>query len=252
MDDVEALVDLLGDDLLGLGLRPGGCLLVHSSLKALGQVSGGAETVIRGLLAALGDEGTLLMPALSYAHVTPEYPVFDLMHTPSNVGLIAETFRRREGTRRSLHPTHSICAHGPRANELLKDHELDSTPCGVHSPLHLLPQVDGQILMLGCGLEPNTSMHAVEELVEPIYLFDPPIDCSLILASGEDLVRSYRPHNFRGWAQRYERIEGEMDHGLMWGRVLKAECWIIEARAMWSAALAKLRQDGLYFVEKVE
>jgi aminoglycoside 3-N-acetyltransferase len=250
MEDAEAAVERLREDLLELGVRPGGCLLVHSSLKSLGRVPGGAETVIRGLLAALESEGTLLMPALSYEQVTPEHPVFDLLHTPSNVGLVAETFRQRGGTLRSLHPTHSICARGPRAEELIQEHGLDATPCGDHSPLHLLPHINGQILMLGCGLEPNTSMHAVEELVEPVYLFDPPMDCRLILAGGQEQVRRYRPHNFRGWAQRYERIAGAMDHGLRQGCVWLAECWLIEASAMWEAALAKLRGDALYFVER--
>ena len=61
-------------DLLALGVRPGGVLLVHSSLRALGFIPGGAEAVIQGLLEALGPQGTLLMPALSYEHVTPAEP----------------------------------------------------------------------------------------------------------------------------------------------------------------------------------
>ncbi len=56
-------------DLLALGVRPGGVLLVHSSLRSLGPLPGGAESVIRALLAVLGPDGTLLMPALSYASV---------------------------------------------------------------------------------------------------------------------------------------------------------------------------------------
>ena len=150
----------LRDDLLGLGLRPGGVVMVHSSLRALGQVSGGAETVIDGLLAALGPDGTLLMPALTYKHVTPDKPHFDALRTPSNVGIIPETFRRRRGTRRSVHPTHSVCGVGPLAALILDPHNADTTPCGPHSPFHSLPKYNGQILMLGCGLEPNTSMHA--------------------------------------------------------------------------------------------
>ena len=75
-----------------VGVRPGSVLLVHSSLRAMGPVAGGPETVIRGLLQALGPDGTLLMPALSYAHVTSATPLFDLRRTPSNVGAIPEYF----------------------------------------------------------------------------------------------------------------------------------------------------------------
>jgi len=56
----------IANDLKALGLREGGVLLVHASLRSLGKVPGGAETVVRGLLHALGEKGTLLMPALSY------------------------------------------------------------------------------------------------------------------------------------------------------------------------------------------
>ncbi|MBN1668234.1 MAG: AAC(3) family N-acetyltransferase, partial [Anaerolineales bacterium] len=74
--DAAQVTKHLQQDLLALGVRPGGVLLVHSSLSSLGQVPGGAETVVRGLLATLGETGTLLMPALSYETVTSRNPVF--------------------------------------------------------------------------------------------------------------------------------------------------------------------------------
>lgn len=248
MDDTTT-AGLIRDELLALGVRPGGVLLVHSSMKSLGLAPGGPDTVIDALLAALGTEGTLMMPALTYERVTPQNPLFDVRNTPGNVGIIPETFRCRQGVLRSLHPTHSICAYGPHAEDLTRDHGLDSTPCGEHSPLRLLPEVNGQILMLGCGLQPNTSMHAVEELVEPPYLFDPPMDYRLILADGRKSIRRYRPHNFRGWEQRYERLADVMRSGLRWGRILQADCHLIEASDMWQAVEMKLRENPLFFVE---
>lgn len=193
-------------DLRALGVREGGVLLVHSSLRAFGYVEGGSETVIQGLLGALGPNGTLLMPALSYELVTRRAPIFDVRHTPSNVGAIPEYFRTRLGTCRSVHPTHSVCAFGPRTGELLGDHLLDDTPCGPHSPFHKLRDVGGQLLMLGCGLHANTSMHAIEELVEPPYLYADPITYRLIHADGHVTTKIYRPHSFRHHEQRYDRV----------------------------------------------
>jgi aminoglycoside 3-N-acetyltransferase len=236
-------------DLLALGVRPGGVLMVHSSLRALGNVPGGAETVIEGLLATLGEDGTLLMPALTYERVTRQNPRFDVRHTPANVGIIPETFRTRESTRRSVHPTHSVCAVGPLAAALLDPHLDDDTPCGPHSPFHTLPHHNGQILMLGCGLEPNTSMHAIEELVVPPYLYAPPIEYALTMADGTMLNKTYTPHNFHGWLQRYERVEHLLSEpALRRGPVLAAEAYLIEAAALWDAALPALRRDPLYFV----
>ena len=234
------------------GVRPGGVLLVHSSLRSLGKVPGGAATVIAGLRQALGPAGTLLMPALSYAAVTRERPRFDLTLTPSNVGIIPETFRRQPGVLRSLHPTHSVCGSGPVAAALLCEHGQDATPCGLHSPFHRLPEVNGQILMLGCGLAPNTSFHAIEEVVAPPYLFGNPLEYELIDGDGARTVKRYLPHDFAGYAQRYERL-GELlaEPGLRKGSVLAATVYVIEAAAMWDVALAALRRDPLAFVERV-
>lgn len=241
----------IATDLRELGVQGGDVLLVHSSLSSMGYVAGGPETVVRGLLDALGASGTLLMPALSYEHVRSKQPIFDVRHTPSNVGAIPEHFRQRSGTRRSLHPTHSVCAVGARTGELLDEHHKDRTPCGRYSPFHKLPQVGGKILMLGCGLRPNTSFHAIEERVEPPYLFGPPLTYVLIDWDGERHETTYTRHNFRGWAQRYDRIANLLKSpDLVSGRVLKAKAYLIDASALWDAALATLRRDPLYFVER--
>ena len=240
-------------DLAACGLRQGGIVLVHSSLSSLGYVPGGPETVIRGLLEALGPEGTLLLPALSYEYVGAHQPVFDVLHTPSNVGAIPEHFRTRPGTLRSICPTHSVCGVGPLAEAILGEHHLDETPCGPHSPFRKLRDLDGQILFLGCGLRPNTSMHGVEELVRPPYLFGEMITYRVILADGSEINLRLRHHNFQGFRQRYERIEPLLEPGkeLRTGRVLAATAYLLEARAMWQKALAALERDKLFFVEKV-
>jgi aminoglycoside 3-N-acetyltransferase len=237
---------------LELGVRPGGVLLVHSSLKALGPSAGGPAAVIEGLRKALGLDGTLLMPALSYTTVTPERPLFDVRRTPSCVGIIPETYRLSLGVHRSLHPTHSVCATGPLANELLGAHASDRTPCGAASPFRRLPQVHGQILMLGCGLEPNTSMHAIEELVVPPYLFGEPLVYTMVLEDGTRVERMYTPHDFAGWKQQYDRIEGMMGSpDLRTGTVLGARCHLLEAVRLWERAHEALRDDPLAFIERL-
>lgn len=225
--------------------------MVHASLKSLGHVEGGVETAVQGLLDAVGPEGTLLMPALSYTHVTAEENTFDVRETPSNVGWLPEYFRRRQGTFRSVHPTHSVSGVGPRVEELFKDHILDTTPCGPHSPFRKLRDCDGQILMLGCGLRPNTSMHAVEELVEPPYLFTDPRVYRLILHDGSVQEKTYRPHDFHGYRQRYDRVGDVLEaSGISEGPVLGAKAHVINAPAMWAAAHAAIKKDPFFFVDE--
>jgi aminoglycoside 3-N-acetyltransferase len=239
-------------ELRGVGLRPGGAVLVHSSLRSLGPVAGGAETVIEGLLEALGPEGTLLLPALSYETVGEANPFFDVAATPSCVGAIPEHFRTRPGTLRSVCPTHSVCGVGPSAGWLLGGHHEDGTPCGPNSPFRRLRECGGQVLMLGCGLRPNTSMHAVEETVEPPYLFAGSVEYRVRHADGSEAVVLLRRHGFRGYAQRYDRLADVLPPGaLRVGRVLEAAVHVIECDAMWLAGEAALRRDPLHFVEAV-
>jgi aminoglycoside 3-N-acetyltransferase len=257
MPDIDpsraGLVRRMTADLLQLGVQPAGILLVHTSLRSLGmaaEIPNWPELVISALLEALGSAGTLLMPALSYAFVGTAQPVFDVRQTPSCVGTLPEAFRTRAGTLRSLHPTHSVCAVGKRAAELLSGHENDHTPCGENSPFSRLPRVAGQVLFLGCGMRPNTSMHAIEEHVEPPYLYSNEKDYQIIHADGSVSAMRVRSHGFRDWEQRYERLERLLPSGLHQGLVLQAQCHLVEAAAMWPAALSALRQDPFFFVER--
>lgn len=250
MNDV---VRRMADDLINLGVKPGGVLLVHSSLKSLGPLPDGPETAIGGLLESIGRTGTLLMPALSYETVGAANPVFDVASTPSCVGAFTEYFRKRSGTTRSVHPTHSVCGVGPGAGRLLGAHSRDTTPCGTNSPVNKLRDEAGQILFLGCGLEPNTSMHAIEELVEPPYLYDDWVDYTIVGADGAETSMRVRSHGFQNWRQRYDRVEDVMaGEGIKRGKVLLADCVLLEAPVLWRKVHETLKTEPLYFVDRIE
>lgn len=241
----------IGEELRAGGLRKGGVVMVHSSLSSLGFVNGGPETVIQGFLSALGPDGTLLMPALSYEIVTVNNPMFDVRRTPSNVGAIPEYFRTRQGTIRSVHPTHSVCGTGRLAENILKQHTKDDTPCGDCSPFSQLLRLEGQIVMLGCGLRPNTSMHAIEEHIDPPYLYGPRIKYTLTDMEGKKSEKVYRVHNFAGWAQRYDRVAYILrPPNLRVVNVLEARVHIVETAALWRSALKHMKRNSLFFVDK--
>jgi len=251
--DALGIEKKISTELRSLGLRESGVVLVHSSLGSLGQVPGGPETVIRGLWDALGPEGTLLMPALSYETVNADNPVFDVVRTPSNVGRIPEYFRTRAGSIRSINPTHSVSGIGPQAELLLNKHILDESPCGPNSPYRLLSGFKGQILFIGCGLCPNTSMHGVEELVNPPYLFGSMNTYKIIFPDGKETQIKCKRHNFKGYRQRYDRIESLLPkEGLKTGQVLNAKVQILESKIMWEKGYEAISKDPLYFVEKIE
>ncbi len=246
----QATAVRIAEDLRTLGVREGGVLLMHSSLKSLGLVPGGIETVLAGLRLALGEQGTLLLPGLCWEYVDRDHTLFDVRATPTCVGAIPEYFRRLPATARSLHPTHSVLGQGPLVGAFFAEHPLDRTPCGPHSPFARLREYGGQILMLGCGLRPNTSMHAVEETLGAPYLFEPtPIGFTLADDQGRRTQASYRYHAM--FPQNYDRVRPRLlGRGLNEGLVLQAHCHLMDAGALWHTAAAMLREDIYCFTKE--
>jgi aminoglycoside 3-N-acetyltransferase len=172
--------DLIKQDLIRLGVKPGMVLVVHSALSKIGWVSGGAVAVIQALLEVLGEDGTLVMPTHSGDWSDPEewsnppvpenwkeiirqtMPAFDLDLTPTRgMGRIPETFRGGKGVLRSDHPQMSFAAYGKGAALITADHSLEFG-LGDRSPLARVYDLGGWILLLGVSHENNTSLHLAE------------------------------------------------------------------------------------------
>lgn len=157
-------LDQLRDAFATAGLAANDTALVHSSLRRLGPVDGGAETVTEALLSVLGPDGTLAVPTHTWGTVHSGQPVFHEILTPSTVGALTNVFLRRPTAVRSLHPTHSVAAVGARAEDFVAGHEQDDTPCSPHSPYGRLIDWKGKVFIIGKGLECCTFFHCVEEI----------------------------------------------------------------------------------------
>lgn len=154
--------DSLKADLTNMGIQADGTLLVHSSMKAIGAVDGGADTVLN----ALGDymaSGLLVLPTHTWEQINANNPVYDVTTTESCVGLLTEMFRKRPGVLRSHHPTHSIAALGQDAEAFIAGDAYLQTPCNRFGPWGRLLDRQATILFIGCDLTKNTYMHGVEE-----------------------------------------------------------------------------------------
>ena len=144
-------------------------LMVHSALSSFGTtILGGANMVLDAFLDFLGEEGTLLMPTLSFSSVDEKHPYYNASTTPSDCGLLTQTFLKRKGVYRSAHVVSSAAAMGKDAKDFTAQHF--HTPCAPDSPYGKLIERGGYVLFLGTDLDCNTLFHAAEEAVNPSYL----------------------------------------------------------------------------------
>src|SRR5437764_1155263 len=160
-----------------LGVRSGDALLVHASFDRFEGFLGKPTDVITALEEAVGPGGTILMPTLPFTGTAVDYvaggKIFDVLRTPSSMGLLSEMFRRSPGVVRSVHPTHSVAAWGTKAEEMVIDHHMARTPCGVGTPFYRLIEQEAKMLFLGIDINAMTLFHTVEELLEPRMPFSP-------------------------------------------------------------------------------
>ncbi len=185
----------LVESLRAVGLGEGDGAFVHSSLSRLGHVEGGSATVLEAFNVVLGENGLLAMPAFPLVGGTVEYlstdPVFDVRSTASTMGALTEEFRRLPGTARSLHPTHSVAARGPRADELVAGHAVAATPFGDETPFARMIDRGMYQVWIGVGLPIFTLYHAFEcrRPGFPIDVFlDEPMSARCVDENGEELV----------------------------------------------------------------
>lgn len=117
----------LREQLQSISVRAGMDVLVHSSLKRVGAVDGGADTIIDAIRDVIGPSGTLMISTVS-GSVTPTQTAFHVVDTPSSVGALSNVFRLRSGASRSLHPVHSVAAMGPKTTFFTEGHLHANTP----------------------------------------------------------------------------------------------------------------------------
>ena len=172
--------DELVQQLRHLGVKRGMTLEVHASLKSLGFVIGGAQSVVDALLECVGPEGTLVMSAQNSNNTEPvfwenppiERSLFQKIrdNAPATVahgsdmfwmGEVGRNLAMRNEAVFSGHPNCAFAAIGRKANKLMESHPLDFA-LGDDSPLGRMYDDDCQVLLIGVGYDRCTGMHLAE------------------------------------------------------------------------------------------
>ncbi len=191
----------------GIGLQAGDGVVVHSSLRSIGRVDGGAPTVVRALLSVLGPEGLLVAPTFNFRESR-----FDPAVTPSRMGVISETIRTWPGAVRSWQPTHAVAAIGEGAEALTAGHHLVGGGLSVDSPLDRLAALGGWVLLLGVGHNRNSTIHVGEAHAGVPHMHVPygPDGATRVPISvnGDTVIVELR--DFPGCSEAFGAVEGEM------------------------------------------
>lgn len=169
-------------DLRALGIAPGDVVMVHASVKAIGEVAGGPDVIHLALKDALTEEGTLLMyagcpryvdevgrgnlSAAEEAEVLEKLPAFDpeTARSARDHGILVEFLRTYPGTRVNPHPAR-FAAWGKHTEHLFASQPWDYA-FGADSALDRFVALDGRILLLGCDHDTVTFLHYVEHIAD--------------------------------------------------------------------------------------
>jgi len=234
----------LKQQLKEMGIDPNGTVLMHSSMKSIGSVEGGADTVLDALSEYL-ENGLLVLPTHTWSYINKDNPKFYVQDSPSCVGILPELFRKREGVVRSWHPTHSVAALGKDAADFVKDDHLFDTPCARGSAWGKLLDRKAAILLVGVDLRRNTFIHGVEEWADvPGRLTDDHEMLFTVLPDGTEIPVPSRRH-CGAPSDHYWKVEGVLEKtGAMFkGRFGDAVVRVCDAAKVYAVITKMLKEN---------
>ncbi len=236
-------VDAVTEQLRALGVQAGMVLQVHTAFSKIGPVEGGPSGLIAALQAAVGRDGTLVMPSMSDDDDHPFDP-----HTTRCVGMgvVADTFRRLPDVLRSDSP-HAFAASGPLAARILAPHPL-SLPHGPDSPVGRVHELSGHVLLLGVDHTADTTVHLAEYLAGVRYRRRKRLT---VLRDGVPSRFDYEEIDH--CCERFALVDGWLEEAgrQRRGVVGRGEARLAPAQAIVDVVVERLRADETAFLHPV-
>ena len=174
--------DQLAGDFRKLGVAHGDVVMLHASVKAVGEIAGGPDQIHLALKQALTAEGTLMMYAscagyydeVGRGHLTADQekeildklPAFDPLTARSqrDNGVLVEFLRTYPGSLVNHHVARFV-VWGKHAEYLISEQPWHY-PFGFGSPLDRFLELEGKIHLLGCDHDNVTFLHYAEHVVD--------------------------------------------------------------------------------------
>jgi aminoglycoside 3-N-acetyltransferase len=166
------------------GVRSGDILIVHSTIDALKPCGLSPKQIVDRLLALVGEEGTLAMPAIPYFR---EEPVgiermsdaicsitltYNVQKTRTWTGALPAEMMRDPRAIRSRHPLNSMVAIGRHAAEMMEKNIEGHLPtaCGPNSSWKYCVDHKAKIVALGADMAHSLTMiHVAEDSHETAW-----------------------------------------------------------------------------------
>lgn len=143
-----------------LKIKSNDIVIIHSALRKVGEIEGGASGLIDAFIEYLSN-GYLVIPTHTWSGVAQRL-YYDVNSTPTCLGALSKVAVERKDGIRSLHPTHSVKVFGKKAYKLIKGEEKCASPTPQNSWLTKLCKKKAYVLLLGVNQTSNTFLHAVE------------------------------------------------------------------------------------------
>ena len=254
----------LASALSALGLSAGDVVMVHASLRAIGEVAGGPDEVHLAIKDVITERGTMLMYASCPAYVdevgrgnlTPDeeakvlatLPAFDPQTARSarDNGALVELFRTYPGSRVNEHVARFV-VWGQHTDHLVEPQPWDYA-FGRGSLLERFVELDGKILLLGSDHDNVTFLHYAEHIADipdkQIARFKVPV-----IENGQRVWREMAEVDtssqgaHASWPDRFFAIlvdgylAATINRG---GRVGEAESYLFSARGLLEHALQRM------------
>lgn len=256
----------IADGFRGLGLHPGDVVMVHASVRSVGEVAGGPDQIHLAIKDAITVAGTMMMyagcpeyvdevgrgvhPGSKELEILEKLPPFDPLaaRAARDHGTLVEFFRTFPGSVVNHHPARFV-VWGAQASHLLSEQPWDFA-FGRGSALERFVQLHGKILLIGCDHDTVTFLHYAEHILDVpglrIACFEVPW-----LENGERVWKEMKEIDTSGegahpnWPERFFaqivnlHLSATQNRG---GRVGNAHCFLLDAPGLLELALKEMRE----------
>lgn len=248
-----------------LGLNTGDTVMIHASVRAVGEIAGGPDQIHLAIKDALTDTGTMMMyascpefvdevgrgvhPGSKEREILEKMPAFDARtaRAARDNGALVEFFRTYPGSLVNDHVTRFV-VWGAHAQHLISEQPWNFA-FGKGSALDRFAALDGKILLIGCDHDTVTFLHYAEHLLDVpdlnIATFEVPV-----LHQGKRVWREMQEVDSSGngahpnWPDRFfalivnAYLAKTHNRG---GRVGNAHCFVFDAKGLLALALQMMR-----------